>query len=268
VGTVSTYLQAQAISTNFVPMALVFPLSEGTFTVGHDKEFIPFDESADVLRQRPTGSLLVEVQPFLVVTDKDLIVIDTGLGFKNSAGVLQIHHNIQALGYDMAAVTKVLLSHLHKDHAGCLTYTTNEGAVQPTFPNATYHIYRNEADFALKTGKPSYYPADIEPILSSGQVHWLDGPAGAIDGYITYTHSGGHSPQHIVFLIDDGTQKIFYGGDEVPQLKQLKVKYVAKYDYDGKRAMQLREQYAAAGREQQWLFLFYHDVKMPMAALS
>jgi glyoxylase-like metal-dependent hydrolase (beta-lactamase superfamily II) len=89
-----------------------------------------------------------------------------------------------------------------------------------------------------------------------------------IDGYIKYSHSGGHCPEHIVFLVEDGGDKIFYGGDEAPQLKQLKMKYVAKYDFDGKKAMQLREGYAAQGRAEAWKFLFYHDVKSAVAVLS
>ena len=50
-------------------------------------------------------------------------------------------------------------------------------------------------------------------------------------------------------------EKIFFGGDEAPQLKQMKIKYVAKYDYDGKKAMALREQYAEQGRKEGWQFL-------------
>ena len=248
-------------------MAQIFPLSEGVFTVGHDKQFIPFDQSQDELNDRSIGSLLIEVQPFLVVTDKDVIVFDTGLGVKNEDGILQIHDNIQKQGYEPAAVTKVLLSHLHKDHAGCLTFADDKGMVHTTFPNADYYIYRPEADFALKTGYPSYHPEDIEPLLTTAQVKWLDGETGLIDGYIHFTHSGGHSPQHIVYLIDDGKNKVFYGGDEAPQLKQLKMKYIAKYDYDGKKAMHLREQYAKQGREEAWQFLFYHDVKTPVSSL-
>ena len=248
-------------------MAKIFPLSEGQFTIGHDKVFIPFDLEKDILNERAKGSLLVEVQPFLVITDKDVIVLDTGLGFRNSNGKLMIHENVFAHGYGPGDVTKVLLSHLHKDHAGCLTYKDEQGNDQPTFPNADYYIYGPEAEFALKIGKPSYYPHDLEPILTTDRVKWLNGETGIIDDYITYRHSGGHSPQHIVYLLDDGTDKVFFGGDEAPQLKQMKMKYVAKYDFDGKRAMELREQYGEEGRKEGWQFLFYHDIKTPVAQL-
>jgi len=245
----------------------IVPLSEGEFTIGHDKIFVPFDEAKDVLNERPIGSLLVEVQPFLLVTEKDVIVLDTGLGFHQENGALQIHANLRQQGYQPEQVTKVLMSHLHKDHAGGVMYRNEAGVLTTTFPNAKYYIYRPEADYALSTGYPSYHPEELEPLLSSGQVEWLDGLAGFIDGYIGYEHSGGHCPQHIVYLIEEDGEKAFFGGDEAPQLKQMKVKYVAKYDYDGKKAMQLREEYAAKGRAEGWEFLFYHDVKQPMAKI-
>ena len=248
-------------------MATIYPLAEGEFTVGRDKQFLPFHLEKDDINARATGSLLVEVQPFLVITNKDVIVLDTGLGFHNSDGILQIHSNIRACGYEPAAVTKVLLSHLHKDHAGCLVFSDDKGMMHTTFPNADYYIYRQEGSYALETGYPSYHPEDIEPLLATSQVKWLEGEQGVVDGYIHFTHSGAHCPQHVVYLIDDGIDKVFFGGDEAPQLKQMKLKYIAKYDYDGKKAMQLREQYAEKGKEEGWQFLFYHDVKCPVTKL-
>ena len=59
----------------------IIPLSEGAFTIDETKVFIPFDKEKDDVQQRAQGSLLVEVQPFAVITKKDILVIDTGLGF-------------------------------------------------------------------------------------------------------------------------------------------------------------------------------------------
>ncbi len=246
---------------------MIFPLSEGEFTIGHDKVFVPFVPGRDVLTERPVGSLLVEIQPFLVKLDDELLLFDTGLGFSGLNGDMQLHAAIRKHGYTPDQVTKVLLSHLHKDHAGGLLQRDASGLTRPSFANAAYYIYRAEAGYALETGYPSYHPEELEPLFASGQVVWLDGPDGRINEHITFRHSGGHCPQHIVFLVEDGGDTIFYGGDEAPQLKQMKMKYVAKYDYNGKRAMELRQQWADEGRRGKWKFLFYHDVKCPVAQL-
>lgn len=247
-------------------MVKIIPLSEGEFTIGHDKIFHPFDTEKDILTDRPTGSLLVEVQPFLLVTGRDVILLDTGLGF-SVHNELQLHHNLAGHGYQPEDVTKVLLSHLHKDHAGGISFKDESGNVRPSFPEANYYIYRPEAELAMSDKSLSYIPSELAPVLNSEQTVWLDGESGKVDEQISFTHSGAHSRQHIVFLYDDGTDKIFFGGDEAPQLKQMKIKYVAKYDYDGRKAMHLREQYAEQGRKEGWQFLFYHDVKTPTAKL-
>jgi hypothetical protein len=57
--------------------------------------------------------------------------------------------------------------------------------------------------------------------------------------------------------------KVFFGGDEAPQLQQMKSRFVAKYDHDGKRSMELRQEWRKKGEEEQWQFLFYHDIKTP-----
>lgn len=246
----------------------VFPLSEGTFTIGYDKLFIPFDLEYDKLETRSRGSLLVEIQPFLVDTGNDLIIFDSGLGFHNDQGDLQIHHNLYLLGYHPDDVTKVLLSHLHKDHSGGLVYTNHEGIDTVTFPNAKYYIYKEEMLAALSNQTNSYDKSQVEKINRLSNIQWLEGGVGMIDGFIEFRHSGGHCAQHIVYLVHNGYDKVFFGGDEAPQFKQLKTKYIAKYDYDGRRAMHLREQYVEEGRKDDWTFLFYHDIKKPISSID
>ena len=240
-------------------MTQIFPLSEGTFTIGHDKIFQPFNQQQDELNDRPTGSLLVEVQPFAIVNDKDVILLDTGLGFNSPDGVAHLPGNLAKHNIHPEDVTKVLMSHLHKDHAGGLDVSL--------FPNATFYIYKKEMENAQQIGFPSYYVNDLLPLLDCDRVVWLTDEEGSIDDYIQYQHTDGHSPQHIVFKIQSEEGIIFFGGDEAPQFKQMKIKYVAKYDYDGKKAMQLREKWAEEGSKEGWQFLFYHDVKMPIAKL-
>lgn len=246
-------------------MARIIPLSEGSFTVDGTKQFVPFDERKDKLKERPAGSLLVEIQPFLVITDRDIILLDTGLGFRNSDGILQLHQNLIDNGINPMEVTKVLMSHLHKDHSGGVIVTdpvTGERSL--SFPHATYYVSKPELDYAFANDGKSYHKEDFDLLAQRDNVVFTEGE-GSIDGYIHYEWSGGHCPQHQVFLIDDGEDKVFFGGDEAPQISQMKSRFVAKYDYDGKRASELRQQYMERGIADNWTFLFYHDTKQPTA---
>ncbi|MBK7433365.1 MAG: MBL fold metallo-hydrolase [Chitinophagaceae bacterium] len=242
----------------------IIPLSEGSFTIDATKQFIPFDVGNDDLQKRPVGSLLVEVQPFVIITSKDIILLDTGLGFSNPDGTLQIHQNLIDNGINPLEVTKVLLSHLHKDHAGGVS---REDKVLRqkflSFPYATYYVNHEELHYALQKGRPSFTPDEFDILSTIENVNFINGD-GDIDGYIHYAMTGAHSPFHTVFWIEEGDKKVFFGADVAPQVQQMKSRFIAKYDYDGKKCMELRQQWWKQGKEEGWTFLFYHDIKTPV----
>ncbi len=246
--------------------ASIIPLSEGVFTIGHDKVFHPFDPLKDVLTERPTGSLLVEVQPFAIRSGHEVVLIDTGLGFNLPDGSFQLHSTLLEHGIHPNEITHVLLSHLHKDHAGGVGIASPDGRRVPAFPNATYYVSRNEFDFALSKGTPSYIPGDFLWLANYPGVVWLQ-ESGRIDDWISYETLGGHCPWHLGFTFNHPDGVFYFGGDVAPQFKQLKTKYVAKYDYDGQHSMQQRQRLFQLGTEGHWTFLFYHDVHQPLAVL-
>jgi len=286
----------------------IIPLSEGAFTIDRTKRFVPFDTEKDDLQGRPVGSLLVEIQPFVIVTTEDILVIDTGLGYRIN-GELQLYNNLRKAGIAPEKVTKVLMSHLHKDHAGGITKRSEgyerggawqsspdeavgdcgggpgervmaggagervgvrgavervgvPGAGELSFPNAQYYVQRKELEYAFEKGPTSYIPEELLCLKDSPRVTLLDGD-GVIDGYIRYVVTGAHCPWHQVFWIVDGGETAFFGGDVAPQLQQMKSRFVAKYDYDGKRAMELRQEWWERGGKEGWTFLFYHDLNTP-----
>ncbi len=245
----------------------IIPLSEGSFTIDNTKIFIPFNIEKDDLQQRPLGSLLVEVQPFCIITKKDILLIDTGLGYSNRDGVLQLHQNLLDNGIDPMSITKVLMSHLHKDHAGGIS--KEDKILKHTFlsfPQATYYVNKDEYANAMAKGKPSYTPDEFQLLGNIDNVIFTEGN-GIIDDYISYEVTAAHSIYHQVFTIKEDDEIIFFGADDAPQLQQMKSKFVAKYDYDGKKCMQLRQQWWEKGQQEHWTFLFYHDIKTPFITL-
>jgi glyoxylase-like metal-dependent hydrolase (beta-lactamase superfamily II) len=240
----------------------IIPLSEGSFTIDKTKLFVPFDEEEHQLHERPVGSLLVEIQPFVLVTSKDILLIDTGLGFNDKGqSKMQLHSNLERNGIKPGAITKVLMSHLHKDHAGGVCLEGDHDRL--SLPNAVYYVQKRELDFAVEKGTPSFIPDELKALNTSSQVVFLDEDEGVIDNYISYQLTGAHSPFHQVFWIREDNETIFFGGDDAPQLQQMKIRYKTKYDFDPDKAMNLRREWWQKGNEEQWTFLFYHDIKVP-----
>lgn len=237
----------------------IIPLSEGAFTIDQTRKFIPFDPETDNLQDRPRGSLLVEIQPFAIITSKDILLLDTGLGFTNTEGQMQIHEMLSRRGINPGDVTKVLLSHLHKDHAGGIAMP-NKRIV--AFEQAEYFVNRQEYEYALKESN-SYKSEQFSLLENYKRTQWISGD-GVLDDYIHYWVTGAHCPWHQVFQIKDEGEIVFFGGDVAPQLRQMKNKFKAKYDDEGELAMELRNQWWEKGKEEKWTFLFYHDIGEPV----
>ncbi|WP_207422332.1 MBL fold metallo-hydrolase [Desertivirga brevis] len=233
----------------------VFPLYEGSYSVDISKKFIPFDPAMHDYKDRP-GSLFVYVQPFLIETSSHLIVIDTGLGFKTESGELLIHENIKKAGYHPDDVDLVLMSHLHFDHSAGMVYEQG-GKWQLSFPHAEYVINRGEWESAYSNPSKSYRTEIFDIVQRSGSVNFIEGN-GRLNDQVTYELTGGHCEFHQVFLIEDGAEKVFFGGDILPEPEQLLRKFKAKYDFDPTRAMELRDHYGKLAAENNWFCLFYH----------
>lgn len=243
----------------------VYALNEGSYSVDSTKKFIPFNPETDNAKDRP-ASLFIHVQPFLVELGGKLIVLDTGLGYKNSAGELVIHENIRKAGYDPEDVSMVLMSHLHYDHAAGMIYE-KDGNMQLSFPHAEYVINRNEWEVAYSGASSSYHTDIFDIVQRSGSIHFIEGN-GQLTDEISYEVTGGHCQFHQVFLINDQGDKCFFGADILPEPEQLLRRFKAKYDYDGAKSMELREHYGKLAAKENWLCLFYHAKRDSLARVE
>ena len=243
----------------------IFALGEGSYSVDSSKKFIPFDPQTDSAKDRP-GSLFIHVNPFLVKTADDLILFDAGLGFKDTRDELILHQHIRNAGFDPDEVTLVLMSHLHYDHSGGLV-VERDGRLVPSFPHAKHIIQRGEWEGAINGKSSSYHKEIFEALKDSADIQFVEN-SGELKPGIKYELSGGHCPFHQFFWIDEQDGKCFFGGDELPEPEQLIRKFIAKYDYDGRKAMQLREEYGKKAAEESYTCLFYHAKSNPVGTVK
>lgn len=243
----------------------IFALGEGSYSVDSSKKFIPFDPQTDSAKDRP-GSLFIHVNPFLVKTADDLILFDAGLGFKDTRDELFLHQHIRNAGFDPDEVTLVLMSHLHYDHSGGLV-VERSGKLEPSFPQAKHVIQKGEWEIAINGSSSSYHKEIFEALNGTINIQFVEN-SGELKQGIKYELSGGHCPFHQVFWVDDNSGKCFYGGDELPEPEQLLRKFIAKYDYDGRKAMALREEYGKKAAEENYTCLFYHAKSNPVGRVS
>ncbi len=243
----------------------IYALGEGSFSVDSTKKFVPFNPLTDNPTDRK-GSIFIHVQPFLLKTEHDLILMDAGLGFKNPNGELMLHDNIRNAGFEPEDVTLILMSHLHYDHTGGLVVERN-GRMEPSFPDAEHIIQRGEWEFAFSGKSSSYRQPIFEVLQQSVNVTLVEGSGNFRNG-ITYELTGGHCPFHQVFKIESAGEIYFFGGDVLPEPEQLIRKFAAKYDFDGKKSMELRERFGKQAAEENWICCFYHAKNLAIGKVT
>ncbi|MEL6770178.1 MAG: MBL fold metallo-hydrolase [Bacteroidota bacterium] len=229
-------------------------LPEGRFTVGVDKVFVPY---ADGDPPRP-GTLFVSVSPFLVQTPSEVLLLDTGLGeYATGRGTDFLLDGLARHGVTREAVTKVLLSHLHFDHAGGCVATVMDEAT-PTFPNAEYVVQAGELSAPYGDLSDAARDRIVTALDREGQLVTVEG-----DGWLTdeieHAHTGGHSRDHQLFRLHTAGRTVLFGGDVLPTPGQVTRRFQAKYDHDGAASQAWRTQLAQEAADGGHLALFYHS---------
>jgi glyoxylase-like metal-dependent hydrolase (beta-lactamase superfamily II) len=236
-------------------MIHAYSLFEGSFSVDATKKFIPFDPTIHLAKDRP-GSMFIQVHPFLIETTAGLVLCDTGLGLTGDDGELLLYKNLSKLGFQPNDIKYVLMSHLHKDHAGGMVRFF-DGVARIAFPEAEYIVQRGEWEDAYSGINQSYRTEIFDVVQRSGNLNLVEGD-GVINAEIAYSLSGGHTRNHQAFHIVTGGNHYFFGGDVLPEPEMIFQNYSAKYDFDGRHSKELRQEYWASGAPQDWIYLFYH----------
>lgn len=160
------------------------------------------------------------INAFLINTGKRLILIDAGAGALYGDCCGRLLANLRAAGYRPEQVDEILLTHLHKDHAGGVMAG---GAA--AFPNATLRLSQAEADYWLtpanKAAAPDFLAsffdsaADaVAPYIGAGRFKPY-ARFGVLGAGVEALAAPGHTPGQAMYLIDGGGQQLLVWGDIV-----------------------------------------------------
>jgi glyoxylase-like metal-dependent hydrolase (beta-lactamase superfamily II) len=222
--------------------------------------------------------VLLGLNTTVVRTGKHVVVIETGIGNKQSAKMREIVGNQELLPASLAAagvrleeVTHVVNTHLHFDHCGWNTTLHEDGSVTPTFPNARYFAPAGEVAHGrlqLERDRVSYLAPNYEPLIASGQMTLLGGGVEEIVAGVSVEPFPGHTASMLGVHVVSGGEHACYVGDLVPTHHHLDPTWVMGYDLDPLTCIEQRKGFLKRAIEEKWLVLFTHDHQVPMGYLG
>jgi glyoxylase-like metal-dependent hydrolase (beta-lactamase superfamily II) len=231
--------------------------------------------------------ILLGLNTVVVRTGKHTVVIETGVGNKQSAKMREIQCNQELLPQSLAAagvrpeeVDVVINTHLHFDHCGWNTTLHADGSVTPTFPNARYFAHRGEMEHGrlqLDRDRVSYLSPNYEPLIASGQMTLLDTEGirtnPEICPGISVELFPGHTAQLIAVHIESrsaggAVEHACYISDLIPTSAHLDPTWVMGYDLDPVECIAQRKRFYKRAIPENWLVLFTHDHERPMAHIG
>jgi len=184
----------------------------------------------------------------LIEQGKQLILIDTGMGNKQSEKFFGYYHqwgnfslkqSLKEKGFHPNDITDVFLTHLHFDHCGgAIEWNTNKTGYQPTFKNAHYWNNNNHWSWATLPNnreKASFLKENINPIQDSGQLKFINLPhknnllKSSELGFDIF-FADGHTDKQMIPLIQYKGKTICFMADLLPTVGHLPLSYIMSYD--------------------------------------
>lgn len=209
----------------------------------------------------------------LIRTGDRVILVDTGIGEKWPEKERDIYRlegsddgldrALAALGVERGAITDVILTHLHFDHAGGATRVEG-GREVPAFPRATYHLQRRNWEWAhspTERDTGSYRPENFRALERAGHLHLVDGEHELFPG-VSVLPSDGHTVGMQMVRVADGEQWLVYCADLIPTSAHLKPAWIMSYDLQPLVVMEEKKMLIAEAIEEGGILFFEHDPGM------
>jgi glyoxylase-like metal-dependent hydrolase (beta-lactamase superfamily II) len=192
------------------------------------------------------GSLYIPVNNFLIRRGGKIILIDAGAGNTMQPTLGKLPDNLRAAGIEPAAVTHIVMTHLHPDHANGLV----DDSGRPHYPNAEIVVHATEADFWMRPDVET----DEDRVKKNrartaiNLKPYLDRIRRVRDGEefsgFTPVLAPGHTPGHTCGLLAAGNGGGFMALGDVVHLSAIQISHpetALTYDLDKDRAIASRK---------------------------
>lgn len=205
------------------------------------------------------------------------LIVETGHGHKydeKECGIYAIDPfdwllpRLRELRIDEETVTDVVLTHLHFDHAGGLTWRDGQRLL-PSFPAARVHVQKQEfqdarANFGIMHA--TYREENFRPIDEADAWELHQGEATILDK-IRLMPTPGHTRGHQSVLITGATRSVLFLGDVMPTAAHVGAAWNMGYDLFPLDNRESKRSILRQAAQQQWLVVLDHDPRTPVVTV-
>lgn len=211
----------------------------------------------------------IACNPLLVKGHGKTILIDPGMGTKWSEKEKEIYglksfsleDQLAEHGVCYNSIDLVILTHLHLDHAGGITYRNDQGELALTFPNAKVLVQKGEwraANTPDQRSAPSYRRDDFLLLEESGNLEFVDGSNEVFPGCEVIV-TGAHTKKHQAVRFFDEKEALVFVGDLFPTSFHLKPNWVMGYDLYPLKIIKERQKWLSELAREKVFGYFFHD---------
>src|SRR5690606_3391924 len=210
----------------------------------------------------------------LIEDDDQLILIDTGIGDKQSEkffGHYHLNHtntldkSLAKHGFHRDDITDVFLTHLHFDHVGGAIKRDGDKLV-PAFKNATYWSNESHWHWATEPNpreKASFLTENILPIQESGQLKFIETTINPLENHSELNFgilfADGHTEKQMIPHIEYKGKTIVFCADLLPTAGHIPLPYVMGYDTRPLLTLSEKEKFLKQAAANNYYLFLEHD---------
>ncbi len=225
------------------------------------------------------NTVVLSLRSLVIETDGRIILVDTGWGDKQDEkffrhaylhGGSGLTGGLAECGYKREDITDVIITHLHADHCGGCFANAPGGGVAALFPNAKYHISREQWDWANDSNlreEDAFLPENIKPFGESGRLNLIE-EGGELCPGVSLRLCYGHTPGLVIPVIGYNGRSFIYAGDLMPTTAHIPLLWNMAYDLLPLVTIAEKQEILEEGLANEHILIFQHDPQTECCALT
>jgi len=258
----------------------IYPIEAGNFKLDGGAMFgvVPKSIWSRTNPADQNNMIDIATRCMLIENGNQLILIDTGLGNKQSENFFRHYHrwgefslesSLKKYDFHPDDITDVFLTHLHFDHSGgSIQWNKERTGYEPAFKNARYWSNVEHWNWAVQPNareRASFLEENIMPIQESGQLHFVEREENQGSTFIDELGFGvlfidGHTEKQMLPHIQYQNKILVFAADLIPTAGHIPLPYVMGYDTRPLLTLKEKEAFLEEAVKQNFYLFLEHDV--------